>query len=74
MNDFLSACDYSIKNRGKDKIGNPISIEQRVRGIVKLLKTGEFDKPTGRQTSNKKETDAERNLRWKNEAIQNGVS
>ena len=46
-NDFLFACEYSIVHRNDGNNGELYTEEERVRGIVKLVKEGNFEDPKG---------------------------
>lgn len=54
LDEFLDACAYAIINRGKNPVGDPYTIPERIRGLIKLIRQGLFDKPKG----------------WKNKSIQ----
>lgn len=60
--DFLSACDYSLKHRDKD-----ITEQQRLRGILKLVSLGIFEEPKGWK-SKKTNFDAEERMRLQEQA------
>lgn len=56
--DFLCACEYSIIHRNDGNNGNPLDENERVRGIIKLVKQGAFEDPKGwskQKPVNKKE-------------------
>lgn len=45
--DFLSACEYSILHRNDGNKGDTYSEMQRVRALIKFVKSGSFDNPKG---------------------------
>ncbi len=45
--DFLYACEYSIIHRNDGNNGEPLDENERVRGIIKLVKLGTFEDPKG---------------------------
>lgn len=56
--DFLRACEYSIIHRNDGNNGEPHTEQERIRGIIKLLKNGMFEDPKGwsnQKPINKKE-------------------